>query len=396
MIYSHSRLSCFEQCPKKFELKYLQKLKVPERESIEAFMGKRVHETFEKLFNDLQHTKKDSLSDLLDYYEKDWNKEWTQDIVITKEGLTNQHYFGLGKTCITNFYEKNHPFDKGKILGIEKKIKLDLNGDGKYKLIGYIDLLMQVGKNHFQIHDYKTYSKLPEQEKMDKDEQLALYQLWLQKEFPEAKQVDLTWHYVVFQREGVSHRTAKQLEQIKNKTIRLIDKIESATCFESKAGPLCGYCSYKIACPSFKHAEELQKLPVAKYSLEEGVQLADQYVKVYKEKQELLEKLDGQLEELKAKIFDYAKQHGFEVVQGTNNKLRLKTSERAKFPAKNSKEREQLEQLIKKHNLWANLSELDTTKLAKELEEGQIDKKTANYSKKQETTRFLACQTKIG
>ena len=41
-IYSHSRLSTFENCRKKFEFRYV--LKLPEdSEGIEAFVGKRVH-----------------------------------------------------------------------------------------------------------------------------------------------------------------------------------------------------------------------------------------------------------------------------------------------------------------------------------------------------------------
>ncbi len=382
MIYSHTRLNCFEQCPKKFEYKYLQRIAVPERESIEQFMGKKVHETFEKLFRDLQHTKKNTLSELLVYFESIWKQGWKDEIVINKESLTKEHYFELGKRCVANFYEKNFPFDKGKALGFEQQITLDLNGDGKYKLTGYIDLLVQVGKNHFQIQDYKTFSKLPEQAKMEKDEQLAIYQMWVQQEFPEAKKVDLIWQYVVFQREGISHRTSKDLEKTKKRLISLINRIESTEYYPTKPGPLCDYCSYKPICPAWAHGQELKKLEPKQYSEEEGVKLADEYTKLYQEKQALLNKIEGEMETLKAQIFDYAKQHEFEVVQGTTHKLRLKTSEKTRFPAKNSEERRHLEELIKKHNLWAELSELDTTKLGHALEEGEIDKKTAKELKK--------------
>ena len=382
MIYSHSRLACFEQCPKKFEYKYIQRIVIPEKVSVEAFMGKVVHSVLEKLFRDLQHTKKNSLQELLAYYEKIWNEGWSDDIAINKEGLTKEHYFELGKKCVANFYEKNHPFDRGKVLGIEQKITLDLSGDGKHKLTGYIDLLMQPGKNHFQIQDYKTYGKLPEQSKMEKDEQLAIYQMWVQKEFPEAKKVDLIWHYVVFQREGVSHRTAKQLEKTRKRIVGLINRIESTERYETKPSPLCSYCSYKQICPAWAHGQELKKLEPRKYSEEEGVKLADAYTKVYNEKKTLMEKIENEMESLKAQIFDYAKQHGYEVVQGTTHQLKLKVSEKTKFPAKNSEERSHLEELLKKHNLWAELSELDTTKLGHTLEEGEIDQKMAKEVKK--------------
>ena len=64
-IYSHSRLSCFEQCPQKFKLHYIDKVKTEVEESVEAFMGSRVHDTLEKLYRDLQYQKMNSLEDLL-------------------------------------------------------------------------------------------------------------------------------------------------------------------------------------------------------------------------------------------------------------------------------------------------------------------------------------------
>lgn len=64
-IYSHSRLSCFEQCPNKFKLKYIDKVESDIEQSVEAFLGSRVHETLEKLYRDLDYHKLNSLDDLL-------------------------------------------------------------------------------------------------------------------------------------------------------------------------------------------------------------------------------------------------------------------------------------------------------------------------------------------
>ncbi len=48
-IYSHSRLSSFEDCPQKFQYRYVLKIPV-DSEGIEAFVGKRVHEILERLY----------------------------------------------------------------------------------------------------------------------------------------------------------------------------------------------------------------------------------------------------------------------------------------------------------------------------------------------------------
>lgn len=73
-VYSHSRLSCFEQCPYKFKLNYIDKVKTEVEESVEAFLGVRVHVTLEKLYRDLQFQKKNSLVDLISFFNNEWQK----------------------------------------------------------------------------------------------------------------------------------------------------------------------------------------------------------------------------------------------------------------------------------------------------------------------------------
>ena len=84
-IYSHSRLSCFEQCPQKFKLKYIDKVETEVEQSIEAFLGVRTHETLEKLYRDLQYQKENTLEDLLSYLHDEWKKNWNDSIVIVKK-----------------------------------------------------------------------------------------------------------------------------------------------------------------------------------------------------------------------------------------------------------------------------------------------------------------------
>jgi hypothetical protein len=62
-VYSHSRLSCYEQCPARFKLQYIDKVETEVEQSVEAFLGVRVHEALEKLYRDLGFQKKDSLED---------------------------------------------------------------------------------------------------------------------------------------------------------------------------------------------------------------------------------------------------------------------------------------------------------------------------------------------
>ena len=51
-LYSHSRLSNFEQCPLKYKLRYIDRVESKIEGSIEAYLGSRAHEVLEKIYRD--------------------------------------------------------------------------------------------------------------------------------------------------------------------------------------------------------------------------------------------------------------------------------------------------------------------------------------------------------
>ena len=48
-MYSHSRLSVYETCPRKYRFQHVERVKVPEAKTAEMFLGSRVHDTLESL-----------------------------------------------------------------------------------------------------------------------------------------------------------------------------------------------------------------------------------------------------------------------------------------------------------------------------------------------------------
>ena len=49
--YSHSRLGTFESCPRKYWYAYIGKPEIETVDSVEAFLGTRVHESLEELYS---------------------------------------------------------------------------------------------------------------------------------------------------------------------------------------------------------------------------------------------------------------------------------------------------------------------------------------------------------
>jgi len=74
--YSHSKLETFENCPMRYKLQYIDKVEVEEFESIEAFLGSIVHETLEKLYQDVQMTRIPAADEVIQFFDDPWDERW--------------------------------------------------------------------------------------------------------------------------------------------------------------------------------------------------------------------------------------------------------------------------------------------------------------------------------
>ncbi len=248
-IYSHSKLSTFEQCPLKYKFRYIDKIRPEIEKSIEAHLGSAVHDTLEWLYNFKKQNpqKTPTIDEVITYYSVKWQDEFSDEILIVKKEMSARDYFNKGVQFLVDYYTKYHPFDDGTI-ECEKRIYIEL--DENTKIQGFIDrLVYDIENNKYEIHDYKTANTLPTQEKMDEDRQLALYSIAIKELYGEDKEIELVWHYLAHNTKITSKRTNQQLEKLKDETIELIKKIELTTEFPPNKSVLCYWCEYKGMCP---------------------------------------------------------------------------------------------------------------------------------------------------
>lgn len=257
-LYSYSKLSTFEQCPLKFKFKYIDYLESDFEETIEGFLGKQVHKTLEWIYNSQE--KHFELDDIVKYFIDSWNNNFNLDIKIIKQ-LPAEHYFNKGIKFLINYFLRNSPF-KDNTIATEKKVLINLDPKGEYKLMGYIDRLVHnPTTNIFEIHDYKT-GTIKSPEMLDNDRQLALYSIAVRDSFEDVNDIFLIWHFLDYNQEIRSKRTLQELENLKKNVIELINKIESTTHFQANPGPLCNWCEFQSKCPAFKEREKEFKIKI--------------------------------------------------------------------------------------------------------------------------------------
>ncbi len=368
-IYSHSQLSMYEECPLKYKLCYREGIK-REAEGVEGFLGNMVHETLRKCYEDARLTRVNSLSDLLSYYDNIWQKNWRDGIVITTKDVTQEHYMALGRKMIETYYQRHVPFDQDITIGTEMRIRFSLDDGDRYQLQGLIDRLARTRDGVHLIHDYKTSAYLPDQAEVDNDRQLALYQIGVQRKWPDADEVKLVWHYLAFDRQLVSQRSQEKIAELVRETTRLIDEIEAAEEFPPRESGYCDWCEYPDLCPNRKHFYTVEALPVNEYLKEPGVALVNRYAEL----KERAGEIDEEMAKVKEALIGYARREGVTVIKGSNRKVRVKFDERLKFPGKNQPGREDLEDVIIQAGKWLEVSQLDTAALTRIVEERLWDR----------------------
>lgn len=368
-IYSHSRLSTFEQCPQKYKLHYIDKVETDVEQSIEAFLGSRAHDTLEKLYRDLDYQKKNTLEELLSYLNEQWKKNWNKSIVIVKEEYNEENYRKMAEKYISDYYKRYNPFDQGKIISIEDRILINLDNSGDYKLQGYIDRLTEIKDGYYEIHDYKTNSRLPLPQYIENDRQLALYSIGVKERYPDVKDVRLIWHFLKFDKEIDSTRTDKELEELKKNTIKLIETIENAEEYPTNTSILCDWCEYKPVCKQWSHLYKIKEKPENEYLRDPGVKLVNKYAELKSKKKTMVDDIDTEIKKLEEAIIVFSEKENVEVVFGAQNKVKITINEKVSFPSKNDKKRSELNIIIKEAGIWEEISELDVYALNRKMKE---------------------------
>ncbi len=368
-VYSHSRLSMFEQCRYKYKLQYIDKVEVDVPTTIEAFMGGIVHKTLEKLYADLKFQKILTLNKLLKFYKDAWKKEFSKDILIAKTDYSAKNYKKMGEKFIADYYKHYYPFDDMVVMGLETEEIMTLNDGNKYHV--RIDKLGFKGNCYF-VCDYKTNNRMKDQEEADSDRQLAMYSIWVKDKFPDASRVVLKWYMLAFDKEIVSERTDVSLKKLQEEVVGLIKEIEKCKEFPTTLSGLCNYCVFKKMCPAFKHEAELLVKSVEEFKDDDGVRLVDEYALLYTVKRETEEKLDA----VKEKIIKFAVQKGLSVIYGSNKNASLKEYLKLEYDSR-------LINALKEKGLYEELSMLCYPKLCSKAAKEELSKDIMKLIKKE-------------
>jgi putative RecB family exonuclease len=362
--YSHSQLETYENCPLKYRLRYIERIRTG-RKSIEAFMGTTVHAAMEKLYRDLRMSRRPDEEELLRYYRELWDSTYGDEIFVVRSEYGPDDYRETGLRCVRDYYRRHQPFERGVPLWLERKVAIPIRDpDGRtINFTGVLDRLDGLEEGHYEIHDYKTSTTLPTQRDLEDDRQLSLYQLAVEAAFPDAGEVELVWHYMVFDRELRLRRDGSDLSRVAAETAEAVREIEKASEFPPRESALCEWCELQDHCPKRKHLYMVAKLPERQLGTDCGIQLVDRYADWAEHKREA----EARLSELKEEILEFASYQEVDILQGSSQILRIYRDNQPKLPPAKSDQRDELERILHEGGAWEEVSALNARKLCSTL-----------------------------
>jgi len=260
--YSYSKINLFNSCSLKYKFLYIDK-NYKKDESIEAFLGKMIHQTLEWIY--MQKLKKErsyySLDSIIHFFKEEWKDNWHYNIRRFKYNKqTKSNYFTRGSNFLVKYYQSFGPYFDQKVFKVEEKFQFKL---GDYNIKAIIDRIDKDSDSMMHIIDYKTGKNMLDKKKLKKDMQMGIYALALASQFPEIN-IKLS-HYYVAMNQMISIDSADldmnlfSLSLIEN--IKIIEDSEKKDIFIANESKLCNWCYYWKECPikSDNHPSEYLK-----------------------------------------------------------------------------------------------------------------------------------------
>lgn len=376
-IYSFSQTNLFEQCPRKYQYKYIDKIAKEFESSPDLILGQSVHGALERLYNQINVLKIPKENEVIEKFknlrDSEFEKlknEW-KEIKIKGDQIL-EDYLRRGNEYLKIYYNKFSPFEGVKIVSTEDSMIFSLDENKQFR--GIIDRLDKEGQDTFVINDYKTNKNLPTQDKEHYFEQLSLYGVWIAQKYAKYyKTIKARLFYLHFDIIDEREITQEIMHTVKMKYTAIIDQIENKKfaynmwdkkSFECKENPLCKYCEYMSICPLWAHMKFDDEIVSWELGEKTIKWLVDEYVSLSKSESDA----KAQKENIKEILIDYVNQHDLLKLFGNQSKLSISKTENISV-----KDKEILREILIKLWLLNEAMEIDRFKLMKLIKDWKID-----------------------
>lgn len=384
MRTSYSAIETYLQCPQRYKFQEIDRIRVPK--SREAIFGTLVHNTLRFMFR--QDPLFPTLEEMVSYFREHWpsrdvfEQESRHDPL--KRGWTEEEekaYFEEGVRVLKAFYERNAPWNFT-VVDLESRFEVlmqDAKTGENHVLAGVIDRIDKLPSGTYEIIDYKTAKRMPSQAALDKNLQLSLYSLGLQKRWPHlaTEQIKTSLYFLKHSEKLTAQITSDVVEKTKNHVLETIvdiqERIRSGKEFEPMPSALCDWCGYRPMCPAWKHLYKNQETGI------KNQEEIDAAIKEYFDLKKKVGQNEGRLAELQGAIKAYMENQGLTRVFGEDGVISKKLQQRYSY------DYEKIKAILSPLGKWEEVLKVDESRLKRIM--GEV---SAEIREAVEATRSVA------
>jgi putative RecB family exonuclease len=249
MRLSYSSFDSYKNCPLKYKLQTIDKLKEPKK-AVQMF-GTLLHSVMEYIHKPgFFHP---TLEQALELFATKFN-----DLSpLFENEIDERTAFTQGVTILQAYYKKNDP-SEAIVVDLESRFAIELldpKTNEVHIISGIIDRIDKT-ENGYEIIDYKTAGKMPSQQMVDDNMQLSVYTRAFLKRYPKEQSalqnITVSLYFLKHNAKLSSTRTMAQLEELDAKFLDVIHDIEAQK-FDPRVSPLCEWCGFQKICPMWRH-----------------------------------------------------------------------------------------------------------------------------------------------
>jgi putative RecB family exonuclease len=294
--------------------------------------------------------------------------KWDASIYSSEQESTLN--FAQAIKIMKDYYAKNYP-SQFTVLALETMFEVPLQiGAEKHLLTGKIDRVDKNENGLLEVIDYKTSKKMPSQEAVDKDLQLAVYHLGVANRWPtlinEGRPLKTSLYFLKHGEKLSSTRTSENLDETKDsitKDFEIINKAYKNNSFSATPNPLCDWCEFQRHCPYFKHKFKEEKIF---FNDQDVKALIGEYTKLSQE----IDERDERLKQIKTDMSKFMDQEGLERLFGDDGYITRSAIQRFKYDS------ETLQAILEPLGRWQEVLKVDDVKLKKVAKELPADKRS--------------------
>ncbi len=376
MRTSYSSIQTYLQCPQKYKFQEIDKIRAPK--SKEAIFGTLVHNALKFMFE--RDPLFPTLDEVVAHFRKHWPSREVWDAESENDSLKQpwtseeeKAHQEEGIRMLKKFYERNLPWNAS-VVDLESRFELDLPDERSgqtHVLAGVMDRIDKLPDESYEIVDYKTAKRMPSQDAVNRDLQLSLYALGLQKRWPHLTpdRIRMSLYFLKHGEKLTTKPTAESTEKTKEYALSTIsdiqERIRSGKNFDPMPSALCNWCGYRPLCPAWRHLYREQRTENRE---QEGAdKIIQEYLEIKKQERENKKRLA----KLQKQIKEYMEQENITRVFADEGVIAQKTIQRFEY------DMEKVRAILSPLGKWEEILSADDTKIKKILGELPADTRVA-------------------